>query len=219
MKSALFILLAFLPIFAKAELSIQNFFTVDQSATVFRGREPGKKVAELASLNVTDVIIFKNDVRGEVERELGDLESLGIAGHHIPFHWKEIPSMQVACEQIIDALSIIKQVQTKGGSVFFHCTAGEDRTGLLAGLIRMIDEGLDQKTAFVEEMCARGYSDGNLKKPWMVTRAIESGLTPLFIGMARLVEKGDIAINKLDKNICRNLEMTKEIMKCRQFQK
>jgi len=219
MQTALFILLAFLPIFAKAELTIQNFFTVDQSASVFRGREPGKKVGELISLNVTDVIIFKNDVRGEVERELNDLESLGINGHHIPFHWKEIPSMKVACEQIIDALSIITQVQTKGGNVFFHCTAGEDRTGLLAGLFRMMDEGLDRKTAFVEEMCAKGYSDGNQKKPRIVTSAIEGGLTPLFIEMAHLIEKGDIAINKLDKNICRNLAMTKEIMKCRQFQK
>ena len=215
MKSGLIILLALFPIFVQAEISIQNFFTVDQTETVFRGREPGKNLTQLESLNITDVIIFKNDVKGEVKRELSTLETLGMTGHHIPFQWKDIPSMQVACEQVIEALSIIKKVRAKGGSVFFHCTAGEDRTGLLSGIFKMIDEDMDKTTAFEDEMCAKGYSDGNLKKPKVVTSAIEQGLTPLFVEISRMVEEGQISFKKLDKKVCKNLKITKQTLKCR----
>ncbi len=215
MKSALLVLLAFFPLISFSEVSIQNFFTVDQNETVFRGREPGKNISQLQSLNVTDVIIFKNDTKGEVVRELAALETLGMNAHHIPFQWKDIPSMQVACEQVIEALTIIKKVRAGGGSVFFHCTAGEDRTGLLSGLFRMIDENMDQTTAFEEEMCAKGYSDGNVKKPKVVTSAIEQGLTPLFITMAGMVENGQISLKKLDKKVCKNIKISMEKKQCR----
>ena len=188
MKSYFFAFLLILSASSHAEINIQNFFTVDQNEQIFRGKEPGKNINQLVDIGITDVIIFKNDVRGEVENELVTLESLGINGHHIPFHWKDIPSMNEACEQVIEALTIIKKVRAKGGSVFFHCTAGEDRTGLLAGLFTMLDQGVDQNTAFEDEMCAKGYSNGNHKKPKMVTSAIERGLTPLFMAMAGLVE-------------------------------
>lgn len=215
LKTLLLTILFVLPLSSRAEISTQNFFTVDQEQQVYRGKEPGKNIDQLTDLNITDVIIFKNDVRGEVENELATLETMGINGHHIPFHWKDIPSMKVACEQVIEALSIIKKVRAKGGSVFFHCTAGEDRTGLLAGLFKMLDEGSDQRTTFEEEMCARGYSDGNHKKPKMVTSAIERGLTPLFVAMASLVESGEITLNKLNKKVCGNLKIKNETISCK----
>lgn len=204
-----------LPVFTtSAEVSIPNFSAVDAEEVIFRGSQPGRKVSELSELNITDVIIFKNDTKGEVPKELADLEELGINGHHIPFHWKDIPSLQMACEQVIEALSIIKKVKLNGGSVFFHCTVGEDRTGLLAGLYRMLEESLDQETAFNEEMCLRGYSDGNPNKPGNVTGAIEKGLTPLFLEMSRLIESGELSMRKLDKKVCKKLQPVKTIKRC-----
>ena len=198
-----------------AESSIQNFSAIDEASTVYRGKEPGKNLTELKKMEITDVIVFKNDVRGEVSRELGELESLGINGHHIPFQWKDITSMKVACEQVIEALTIIQTVRSSGGSVFFHCTAGEDRTGLLAGLFRMLNESMDTETAFADEMCAKGYSDGNFRKPKTVTSAIENGLTPLFLELARKVESGEISFDKLDKKVCRNFKVSKQILTCK----
>jgi len=215
MKQSFLLILALLSFNTFASVSIQNFSSLHEEENVFRGREPGNKVKELANLNVTDVIIFKNDTKGEVEKELVALESLGINSHHIPFHWKDIPSMQVACEQVIEALTIIKNVREEGGSVYFHCTAGEDRTGLLAGLFQMINNGVDQETAFEEEMCAKGYSDGNPRKPVTVTGAIEKGLTPLFLTLASKVESGEISLDKLDKKICRNIKLVKQIKRCK----
>lgn len=198
-----------------AESSIQNFSAIDEASTVYRGKEPGKNLTELKKMEITDVIVFKNDVRGEVSRELGELESLGINGHHIPFQWKDITSMKAACEQVIEALTIIQTVRSSGGSVFFHCTAGEDRTGLLAGIFRMLNESMDTETAFTDEMCAKGYSDGNFRKPKTVTSAIENGLTPLFLELARKVESGELSFDKLDKKVCRNFKVSKQILTCK----
>lgn len=214
MKKTMALFLVLLPLIANAN-SIQNFFSVDVAENVFRGREPGRNIEELQSLEITDVIVFKNDTRGEVEKELSELEEVGINGHHIPFYWKDIPSMQVACEQVIEALTIIKKVRASDGKVFFHCTAGEDRTGLLAGIFKMLDEGVDQKMAFQEEMCAKGYSDGNTRKPKTVTGAIEKGLTPLFIEMSLMIERGELSMKKLDKKVCKNIKVSKQVLRCR----
>ncbi len=203
-------------------LSIQNAHQVDKSGNIFRGKEPIGKLGELDAINITDVIIFKNAVRkpnpqgrNEVEQEKFDLEKLGIKVHPIPFKWKDYPSMVVACEQIVDALNIIQDVDSKNGKVFFHCTAGEDRTGTLAGLYRMLDEGLSRDKVFREEMCARHFSDGNPDKPAYVTGAIQKELTPLFIALSQKIEKGEWKKGKLSKASCKNIKVQPTTLKCR----
>lgn len=206
MKLALSLFLALTSLNIRAEISIANFHEVDQSASLYRGREPKKLVSELPSIGVTDVIIFKNDVRGEVAKEIAELESLEINSHHIPFRWKDFPSVQVACEQLLEAIEIMRDVRAKSGKVFFHCTAGEDRTGTLAALFRMMDEGIDRDTVFQEEMCERGYADGNSHKPYYVTSSIHNELTPIFFAMARQIERGHLGLKRLDKNVCKSLK-------------
>ncbi len=201
--------------FANDGLTIPNSFQVDRSGNVFRGKEPKKQITELAQLGITDVIIFKNDVRGEVVQEIAGLQQLGIKTYHIPFRWKEYPSMVEACEQTVDALNIIQVVKSKGGKVFFHCTAGEDRTGMLAGLYRMLEERLNTQTIFTTEMCPRGYSDGNPNKPLLVSSAIEKELTPLFLALSAKIERGEWRYGKLiNKATCRNLRVVPTNLKC-----
>lgn len=118
--------------------------------------------------------------------------------------------MQAACEQVVDALSILKKVKQKNGKIFFHCTAGEDRTGMLAGLYLMIEEKQSADYVFKNEMCARGYSNGNTHKPWMVTGAIQKELTPLFLA---LVEKINSS-GKLSKKDCTSLKVEATALKC-----
>tara|TARA_R110000868_G_scaffold154736_1_gene380888 strand:+ start:2084 stop:2734 length:651 start_codon:yes stop_codon:yes gene_type:complete len=215
MKSVLCVLFLLLAFNAKAEITIGNFHAVDADQSIFRGREPKSRVSELSSLEISDVIIFKNDTRGEVVKELAQLKELGIQSHHIPFRWKGFESVKLACEQLIEGIQILKAVKQNGGKTFFHCTAGEDRTGALAGLYRMMSEGLTRDQALEEEMCPRGYSDGNEHKPYYVTSSIHKELTPIFFAMARQIERGYLSIDKLDRNVCKTLKVYPTNFKCR----
>ena len=212
-----FILLALLSFnsFAVEGLTIPNAFQVDLEGHVFRGKEPKSLVRELPEIGITDVIIFKNEVKGEVTKEIADLKELGIKPHHIPFRWKDYPSFVEACEQTVEALKIIYKVKRAGGKVFFHCTAGEDRTGMLAGIYKMLEENASVKEVFKNEMCGRGYSDGNIHKPAYVTGAIQRGLTPLFNALSAKVESGEWRLGKLSKKSCKDLVVEPTELKCR----
>lgn len=216
MKTILIALLVSFNTLAVDGLTIPNSFQVDKDGNVFRGKEPKALVDELAHIGISDVIIFKNEVKDEVQKELASLKELGIKSHHIPFRWKQFNSMTEACEQTVQALNIIHKVKAKNGKVFFHCTAGEDRTGMLAGLYRMLEEKLTQGTAFRTEMCARGYSDGNSHKPGMVTGAIQKELTPLFLALSAKIESGEWKLGKLTKKSCQDLLVSPTKLKCKQ---
>lgn len=219
MKTTVYSLILGISLFTTATqaevIEIGNFHEVDQSSSIYRGREPKSKTHQLAELGITDVVIFKNDTRGEVVKELNELMQLDITAHHIPFRWKELSSVEHACEHVIEALTIMRDVREAGGSVFIHCTAGEDRTGLLAGVFRMLDEGLSMKETFATEMCAKGYSDGNFHKPWVVTGAIQKELTPLFVALAKKVENHELSLENLDSRICKNLKTFPTKLSCK----
>lgn len=195
-------------------LTIPNSHQVDKEGNVFRGRQPEKLVSELPGIGITDVIIFKNDVKGEVAKEITALNGMGIRSHHIPFRWKQYPSMQEACEQIVDAITIIRDVKKANGKTFLHCTAGEDRTGTVMGLYRMLSEKMTMNQVFTKEMCPRGFSDGNPHKPSQVTLAIEAELTPLFVTLAGKVERGEMKLSSINKASCQNLKLVKTSLRC-----
>ncbi|HXH31001.1 MAG TPA: tyrosine-protein phosphatase [Bacteriovoracaceae bacterium] len=217
MKTTLFFTLLVLSFnsFAVDGLTIPNSHQVDKEGNIFRGREPKKLVDELAHIGITDVILFKNEVKTEVQEEKANLARLGIRAHHLPFRWKEYPSMEEACVQTVDALNILHQVKRINGKVFFHCTAGEDRTGMLSGLYRMLTERLSREAVFAGEMCGRGYSDGNPHKPYMVTAAIQKELTPLFMALSAKVMSGEWQLGRISRNSCKNLSVVPTNLRCR----
>ena len=195
---------------------IPNFEKVDKEGNVFRGKEPKKvgAVDALAAFGITDVVIFKNDIKGEVVKEIAELDGHKIASYEIPFKWKEI-DFNVACLQVVEALNIIQKVKSEDGKVLFHCTAGEDRTGLLAGTYKMITEKISAQTAFEKEMCAKGYSDGNPGKFGMVTGPIQKGLTPLFLAFAERIESGKIKAGKISKSVCKDFVLGPTTLTCK----
>ncbi len=211
----LLILALSMPTFAVDGLTIPNSFQVDREGHVFRGREPKKLIGELAAIGISDVLIFKNEIKTEVTDEITELKTLKITPHHIPFRWKQIPSMEEACEQVVDALNLISKIKSEKGSIYFHCTAGEDRTGMLAGLYRMLEEQLGLNKVFKDEMCARGYSDGNPNKPGMVHGAIRKELTPLFIALAKKIESGSWQLGKIKKSSCKGIEVQPTTLTCK----
>lgn len=150
----------------------------------------------------TDILIFKEDNSGEVANQkiVTDMY-ISNSGHwmnvyEIPFKWRGFNDYRKACLQTIEALQIMREVmESPSRRLYFHCTVGEDRTGYLAALWRILDQkwlvnGSLVYNAFQDEMCVHGYGHGNPRKPKKVYGAIQNDLTPLYIEMARLINEG-----------------------------
>ena len=191
-------------------ITIRNTHVVARGASlILRGMAPlsRKDIRQLTDYGITDVLIFRNDSDGEEEVgvEMGWLKhNRKIARKTpIPFPWKEIKEFKSPCEQLVEALQILKtSLQTPNHNLFFHCTVGEDRTGLLAGLFRIVFEGASVEDAFQNEMCAHGYSRGDPDKPAPIAQIVDENLTPIFLKMVELVSRGLISSDHLDPAVC-----------------
>lgn len=189
-------------------ISIPNTHVVKRSeGVILRGMAPltQKQVEELKVYGITDVLIFRNDVLGEtgIADEIRLLEKTKLKVHTIPFRWKDISNFTEACTQTVQALRLIREVEMKKGrGLFFHCTVGEDRTGYLAGLYRILFEKVSSAEAFKTEMCGRGYAEGDYKKPPSVVKVVHSNVTPLFYKMVQLIESGRLSEKKFDEAAC-----------------
>jgi hypothetical protein len=185
---------------------------------VIRGNAPNHRIQELIDLGITDVLMFKtpNDVLGTDSNDL-EMERQALASasqqagrkvkvHWIPFPWRGFTSMEEGCRQVIQGLKVIEEVaRDSRRSLFFHCTVGEDRTGLLAGMARMLHDDWNTKKAFYREMCGHGYEAGNPYKPLHVAEVIRKELTPLFLRMAAMAEEGLISSGELNESVCRGI--------------
>ncbi|MGZ3690249.1 MAG: tyrosine-protein phosphatase, partial [Pseudobdellovibrio sp.] len=138
--------------------------------------------------------------------------------YNIPFQWKDIKDEEKACEQVVQALSILNQVEkSTQDKVFFHCTVGEDRTGLLAGLISQIISNESMQSSFADEMCAKGYADGNPNKPKSVSAAVLKSLNPIYYKVSKLIETKQITRDHIDPAVCgkvANIEFSGQVQSC-----
>jgi hypothetical protein len=174
---------------------------------IIRGHEPGKNVKELTDLGVTDVVIYKNDVKGEVAKEVEDLKTLGVPAdqiHTIAMPWKGIKDPEVPCRQTVEALNLLLGIaRTPGRIGYFHCSAGQDRTGMLAGLLRITAQGWSAEKAFYTEMCGHGYGFGDTKRPASVSGTVETNLTPIFLQLAAGIREHSFTLaSTIDTSLC-----------------
>lgn len=181
------------------------------SDSVYRGSAPSNKEHELKNLGITDVLIFKNQTKNEVDKEIQALQDLHYKKseiHTIPFLWKDFSSQTEACEQVIQALQLLVEVEkTSNRKIYFHCSMGEDRTGLLAGLFRMLTQEWSLQKAFQQELCAGGYEAGDSNKPKHVVDAIRKDLTPIFLWLGQMIEKGLLTPANLSPQVCKNTKI------------
>ncbi|MCC6138441.1 MAG: tyrosine-protein phosphatase [Bdellovibrionaceae bacterium] len=173
-----------------------------QGVPVYRSNSPylTQHVLEIMELKVESVVVFKNFYSVEDKELLNSLyQDSGFESSrlvHIPMPWKREGkkpfNFKSSCEMTVQAMDILLSSKTP---VLFHCTVGEDRTGMLAGLLRIQHQGWSILKAFRDEMCARGYEAGNPKKvesPSVVS-AVREALTPLYLKMATVMaQKGRI---------------------------
>lgn len=185
-------------------ITINNTHNVGPNDNVFRGMAPLGKIAELKSFGITDFLIFKNQTRNEIDKQLEEIKSLyNPKIKQFDFFWHDFSSYKESCIQTIQALRYIRKISSsKNRKLFFHCTVGEDRTGMLAGLWRMLSQGWSVGETFKNEMCERGYENGNGNKPDYVVNEIRSDLTPLFLYMGKLIENKKLRIDYLTERYC-----------------
>lgn len=180
---------------------------------VLRSQAPrtAKDYEDIKRIGISDVIIFKNQRRDEVDSEVESLRKIGISGDRIvsiPFLYRDFPDFKTPCRQTLAALQSVRNVresQDSSRKLLFHCTVGEDRTGYLAGLIRLLEGERSVKNVFVNEMCRHGYSSGDPNKPAHVSDAIDQELTPLFLKMAFLIQSKRLSWSTAtQQSICDN---------------
>ncbi len=198
-------------------ISIDNTHLIETKGTakILRGSAPNGKFSELVEFGVTRVLVFKNELKNEVRDEVTALTDAGLRSkdiHQIAFKWKDLPDGETVCRQVVEGLRILEGAAQNGEKLFFHCTVGEDRTGLLAGLFRMHYHGWKMRKAFDEEMCRWGYAEGDEQKPKKVVRQIQSELTPVFAQFAVWIEAGDLT--DLNPRICRGVEFSPSSLRC-----
>jgi hypothetical protein len=194
-----------------------NFFSLfEGNRSIFRGRSPStpEQMEFLKKKEINEVIVFK-DWRTEEERKSFERRYLN-AGfskenlHWIAFPWSHTRDYKQLCKQTVEALQIMKNVvessrKGESGNLYLHCTAGEDRTGFLSGLFRILKNDWDLEDTYAKELCARGYADGNPKKPAPVADEVHRTLTPLFEDMGKMIKKGALHWEELDSTACDQL--------------
>ncbi len=190
-------------------IAIANTHEVGASGHLLRGMAPriAADYDDLLGAKVAAVIVFKNQtgVGHDVADELAELTKRGLATAdllHVPFKWKDLTSFKESCEQTITALQFIQAHLAANKTTYFHCTVGEDRTGYLAALHRLLTEkGFDAAAAWDGEMCERGYGAGNPLKPQSVIGTLDGSIGPLYRKLAWLVATGRLTA-KLDPSVC-----------------
>lgn len=193
-------------------------------AMVVRGMAPtAGQMEELKSLGIEKVIIFKNETRNEVQKEIAELKDQGFKNRdilHLEFPWKDLTDLQDSCRMTVQALQFMEEAVESQKPVFFHCTVGEDRTGYLAGLFQIWQQPeASVAQIFQTEMCDRGYEAGSARKPKQVVGKIRETLTPTFLQMASLLKTWKKQGVSLDVSLCNEvaptLEKGKKIPVCR----
>lgn len=203
-------------------VTISNAHLVGKNAgVVYRGSQPVGKEDQLVKLGITDVLIFKNQIKDEVNQEIENLKAAGLQKSHIyyiPFEWKIGANEVDQCRRTISALEILLRVySTENRSIYFHCTVGEDRTGLLAGLFRQLIEDGNRDQIFESEMCKKGYEAGDKGKPPQVIKQIRAVLTPLYMKISNAITRNEITTENLNENFCNSVESIKleePLLKC-----
>lgn len=189
-------------------LTIVNASFVSSSQKVIRGAAPrnAKEVSQLRKRGVTAVVILRDKPKRDLEMEIAALAQNGFKPNQIfqlPLYWDKKVPFQESCEMTVKALQVlIAAERMPNQSVYFHCSAGEDRTGMVAGLYRMLTQNWTATDAFNKEMCPNGYEAGDPSKPENIVRLIRANLTPVYLKMVRLIEAKALTADHLDPRVC-----------------
>lgn len=186
--------------------ALGNAHALRTDGRIARGASPTGRAKVLLENGVTDVLMVRNAVGREGETERDELRRLGYRDdqiHEVPMVWRDLESFEAGCRNAVAALRIMAEVdRDPRRKLYMHCTMGEDRTGLIAGLYRIVFQGWRAEAAYRDEMCARGFAEASQRKPAWVSDAVNGALKPVFARMAAMAEAKVLAANRLDDSRC-----------------
>jgi protein tyrosine/serine phosphatase len=155
-----------------------NFDTV--IAGIYRGGHPDQGGLDyLQSLGVTTIIDleigdFVEATPWSIDEEISEATAMGINDIREPMSAFTLGISDSFDDEVTQALTILADPAQK--PVYVHCAHGQDRTGLIIGLERVVNEGWAPADAW-QEMLAHGFHEGFLGLDTYFFR--KTGWTPL----------------------------------------
>ncbi len=148
---------------------------------LYRGGQPTPDgFRQLAQMGIRTVIDLRAENRSDQLTEQRLVESLGMRWVHLPMrsYWR--PSdVQVG--------TFLSDVTAEGvGPVFIHCRKGEDRTGVLVAIYRIVHDGWAPRQAYAEAR-ALGLAGWNPFMRYQILHAAKRRYAP-FGGACGLIE-------------------------------
>lgn len=130
------------PDYAEYVTGVNDIFYVARiNDGLFRGSDPCDGLGDLKKLGIRTII----NLRYLKANDYGDqAEKAGFNYFWLPFRPSDSPER----EQVEKFLEIVNNPRHQ--PVFFHCTQGIDRTGLMAGIYRIEHDGWSNDKAFAE---------------------------------------------------------------------
>lgn len=154
-----------------ARSPLPYFFKVDDR--LYRGAHPTPEgFKQLSEMGVKTII----NLRGEDPRHQGFdralVESYGMQWIYLPMHafWRPTDA------QVTEFLTLV--LDPKRAPVFLHCRQGEDRTGALVAVYRVVAEGWEPRRAY-NEAREMGLSPWNPLLRRLVLRDAREKFAPL----------------------------------------
>lgn len=131
---------------------------------LYRGGHPDAGgMAYLKSLGVKRIVNlevgdFVEAFPWDIDHELSDAEKAGITELRYPMSAFEA-AVSDRFDRQMDEIEALLATATPDDPIYVHCKHGQDRTGLVIGLERVLDEHWDPQAAF-DEMVRIGFHTG-----------------------------------------------------------
>ena len=155
-----------------AEEPLPHFFQVDER--LFRGAQPTSEgFRRLAGMGVRTVINLRAENPAHQQHERALAESHGMRWLYLPMHSYWQPSDA----QVRAFLATV--LDPSQGPVFVHCRQGEDRTGALVAVYRVVGQGWEPSRAY-EEALTLGLGGWNPLLRRLVLRDARQKYAPVF---------------------------------------
>jgi protein tyrosine/serine phosphatase len=127
---------------------LPHYFVVDEG--LHRGGQPTERGFEILKKEGVKTVINLRDEQHMLTAEAEIIKRLGMTYVAIDMD----PFLPPSDEKIEKFLKIVRDSQR--APTFVHCLHGQDRTGMIVGIYRMVVHGFDYQRAF-DEMCSLGF--------------------------------------------------------------